>query len=108
MPRDGETPDSADLPALRAWIAEVLFARYPHVTYPGPGRLVAPCWYRHPYAVAELSALYSAWWYAYYNEDAPPTAANDWHKLLAEAATRVGPLITCPPGEHTDDPAVSW
>jgi hypothetical protein len=90
--------------ALLKWVAEVLLPDYPHVTTPGNSRLVSPCWYRHPMAVRELSALHHAWCYAYRDSDAPVTAANDWQKRLAEASARVGAQVKCANGHNDDRP----
>ena len=37
------------------------------------------CWYRHPAAVESLNALRAAWFAAYRDPSARPSAAVDWH-----------------------------
>jgi hypothetical protein len=91
---------------LGSWVNDVLLARYPHVGRQGGARLVAPCWFRHPFAVEEISALFHAWCQTFRDSSASPTAANDWHKRLSEACDRVGLRVKCPPdGHHEDEPA---
>jgi hypothetical protein len=102
---DQQAADAA-WPPLRSWVDQVLTVRYPHVSYTKAGsRLVAPCWYRHPFAVEEISALYHSWCRAFRDPSAPVTDANDWHKRLAEACQRVGQQVKCPPTGHNEDPA---
>lgn len=40
---------------------------------------IPACWYRHPLAVEELTATYSAWRDAYCHGDTPSTALSAWH-----------------------------
>lgn len=40
---------------------------------------IPPCWYRHPVAVEELTALWAGWYMAYHQEE-PNTLASDWHQ----------------------------
>lgn len=42
---------------------------------------IPACWYRHPVAVEELTALWAAWYAAYHQDDSSPNMlAIDWHQ----------------------------
>jgi hypothetical protein len=62
------------LRALGAWVEEVIRERHPEL-YRG----LAPCWYRHPEVLDELTALRAAWFGAYRDSAASATAAIEWH-----------------------------
>lgn len=42
--------------------------------------VIRPCWYRHPVAVEELTALMAAWRAAYCSGDAPADLLIGWHQ----------------------------
>lgn len=88
--------------ALRQWIGDVLFTRYPHVNDPDSGGSVPPCWYRHPAAVEELSALHIAWCGAYRDPKAQSTAGTEWHRRLDEACGRIRQHVSCQSTHHED------
>lgn len=54
------------------WVNSRYFAR----EYTGG---IAPCWYRHPKAVEELTAMWAAWHAAYHDHRKPSPDAADWH-----------------------------
>jgi hypothetical protein len=62
------------LRALGVWVEEVIRQRHPEL-YRG----LAPCWYRHPEVLDELTALRTAWFGAYRDSMASATAAIEWH-----------------------------
>lgn len=56
------------------WFVDAFTARYPlsaEVSLP-------PCWYRHPLAVDELTAVYAAWREAFCGGNRPSTAMAAW------------------------------
>ena len=57
---------------LSEWVAWVR-SRYPLA------RKIPDCWAKHPETVEELTALWLAWQAAYQDNNAPFTAAADWH-----------------------------
>ena len=59
---------------LGTWVEEVIRLRHPEL-YRG----LAPCWYRHPEVLDELTALRAAWFGAYRDSMASATAAIEWH-----------------------------
>jgi Domain of unknown function (DUF4913) len=87
---------------LRSWVDTILVVRYPHTATGKNARLVCSCWYRHPYAVEEITALYVAWLHAYRDPTAPSTAPNDWQRRLSDACGRVSQHVQCAK-EHADD-----
>ncbi len=90
-------------PKLHHWVTTVLVVRYPHVATTESGKaVVPPCWYRHPFIVEELSALWVAWCAAYRDPRAVPSTATTWHKQLDEACRRLAPHVSCT-SEHEDD-----
>jgi hypothetical protein len=91
--------------ALRAWVIDVLFGRYPHTADQHKDAHIPPCWYRHPSAVEELSALHVTWCAAFRDPTAQPTTANEWHRRLTDAVSRIGDQLNCK-GGHYDDSIV--
>jgi len=64
------------LTELREWV-DWLITRY---ELRGEAQTIPPCWYRHPVAVEELTALMVAWHAAYTaDEGAPSDALINWH-----------------------------
>ena len=64
------------LSQLRAWV-DWLITRY---ELRAEAQTIPPCWYRHPVAVEELTALMVAWQAAYTaDEGAPSDALINWH-----------------------------
>jgi hypothetical protein len=59
---------------LGVWVDEVLRGRHPEA-YSELGT----CWFQHPDILDELTALQAAWFAAYRDPAAPPTAAIEWH-----------------------------
>ncbi|MFG2306710.1 hypothetical protein [Actinacidiphila glaucinigra] len=59
---------------LLTWRREVLKVRFPHAY----NKMLAPCWYRHPDVVEELSALYVSWSYAYVDKERSAFRAADF------------------------------
>ena len=41
---------------------------------------IPACWYKHPVAVEELTALWAGWYAAYHQDDSPNMLAIDWHQ----------------------------
>lgn len=61
---------------LREWVDWVSARYLSH----GAIRIPA-CWYRHPVAVEELTALWAGWYAAYHQDDSSPNMlAVDWHQ----------------------------
>jgi hypothetical protein len=81
------------------WVEEVFRQRHPE-EYPKLGR----CWYRHPDAVDELSALRVAWHAVYKAKSPLPTAAIEWHdRWLPGAVARVSKIVnSCKSGGHQE------
>jgi hypothetical protein len=69
---DGEQA-AALLLDVAQWVYDVLW-HYRSVT-----QQLSDCWRRHPSVVEALLALRSAWFAAYHDPEARPTAAVDWH-----------------------------
>ncbi len=64
------------LTQLREWV-DWLITRY---ELRAEAQTIPPCWYRHPVAVEELTALMVAWHAAYsQDESAPSDALINWH-----------------------------
>ena len=72
---------------LVTWIEQVLLPRNPSMLASMPphrsgiarmGGEWAPCWYRHPDAVDELSALYGVWKAAFTGADASAARVAEW------------------------------
>ncbi len=71
------------LSQLRAWV-DWLITRY---ELRAEAQTIPPCWYRHPVAVEELTALMVAWQAAYTaDEGAPSDALINWHDRWLWAA----------------------
>lgn len=87
---------------LRSWV------RWACVRYQLPEQLIPECWWRHPYLVEELSALFASWM-AFF--DAADTGAGPltWLEKLASARTRIREVYgnTCQRG-HMDLPSRTW
>jgi hypothetical protein len=84
---------------LRAWV--VWF----RITFGYDHRVVPPCWYRHPALVELLSALRDHW-LAAYDPLNSPTAASEWHRVLAQLEPRLrewAALTGCTNREHRPD-----
>lgn len=60
---------------LRDWVDWISY-RYLSESY----IRIPACWYRHPVAVEELTALWAAWYAAYHQDDSPNMLAIDWHQ----------------------------
>lgn len=76
-----------------------------HSRYPLRGRLPA-CWWRHPAAVEEVTALYRAWRAAYGDPHAARYLPLDWHaRWLPAALERIRAWVpsSCRAGQHVDD-----
>lgn len=88
---------------LGAWVEEVLRLRHPEL-YRG----LAPCWYRHPEVLDELTALRRAWFGAYRDSMASATAAIEWHdRWLPACLGRCKAAIKsrgCDKNVHDDQP----
>lgn len=87
---------------LREWV-DWLVVRYALTE----STRVPPCWYQHPVAVEELTALWSAWLAAYRTTKHPTQELINWHdRWLWPCLTRLnGPLRVfsgCQNGEHVD------
>ena len=69
-----------------------------------PGREWAPCWYLHPDAVDELSALYGVWKAAFTGSDASAARVAEWRdRWLPGARARLKAILgncTKPGGGH--------
>lgn len=88
--------------ALCGWVEQVLLGRYPIAE-----SVLAPCWYRHPVAVEELSLLYTTWCRAYRVPNAPAERAAEWHdRWLPNVLDRLAPegrWKLCKDGAHRDE-----
>lgn len=60
---------------LRGWV-DWISARYFSESYIH----IPACWYKHPVAVEELTALWAGWYAAYHQDDSPNMLAIDWHQ----------------------------
>jgi hypothetical protein len=72
-------------------------------------RVVPPCWYLHPAQVELLSALRDHWLSAYDPLNSP-TAASEWHRVLAQLEPRLREWAArtgCTTREHRPDPTAS-
>ncbi|MFJ4851685.1 hypothetical protein [Streptomyces sp. NPDC088733] len=78
---------------LLQWRREVLKVRFPQAY----NKMLAPCWYRHPDVVEELSALYVSWSYAYVDKERSAFRAADFlDRRLPFTTQRVVELLaTC-------------
>ena len=91
---------------LRDWV-DWLTVRY---TLNGEHHTIAPCWYAHPVAVEELTALMVAWRAAYSQDEAAPSdALINWHDrwlwpTLHRLNTQLRVWTKCTGGTHTDPP----
>jgi hypothetical protein len=66
--------------AAELWAELDDFVGWVNTRYLLPERLaVKPCWYRHPAAVEELTALMAAWRAAYHGSDRPRDDMAAWH-----------------------------
>lgn len=59
---------------LGVWVDEVLRGRHPEAY-----NELGTCWFQHPDILDELTALQAAWFAAYRDPAAPPTAPIEWH-----------------------------
>ena len=94
---------------LRDWV-DWLTVRY---QLRGEAHTIAACWYRHPVAVEELTALMVAWRGAYLLDQAPPgdTLIN-WHDrwlwpTLHRLNTQLRVWAKCTAGVHQASPSTS-
>ena len=94
---------------LRDWV-DWLTVRY---ELRGEAHAIAACWYRHPVAVEELTALMVAWRGAYLLDQAPPgdTLIN-WHDrwlwpTLHRLNTQLRVWAKCTAGVHQASPSTS-
>ena len=91
---------------LRDWV-DWLVPRY---DLRGEHHTIPPCWYRHPVAVEELTALMVAWRAAYsVDEAAPSDALINWHDrwlwpTLHRLNTQSRTWAKCTGGTHRDPP----
>lgn len=60
---------------LRSWVDWISVRYLAH----GATRIPS-CWYRHPVAVEELTALWAGWYFAYHQKKSPNMLAIDWHQ----------------------------
>lgn len=68
---------------------------------------IRPCWWRHPGAVEELTAL----WHtrvASYGEDTNLKAAMSWQDTMHRSRDRLRPMFVSCRDEHIDAAARSW
>lgn len=65
--------------ARRQWAGLVPWVRWLTDRYPRALRDFPPCWYLHPDALEELSALWAAWMAAYHGDDEPREDLIAWH-----------------------------
>jgi hypothetical protein len=89
---------------LTEWVVWIR-SRYPLA------RRIPPCWAEHPEFVEELTALYLAWQHAYEDNNAPLTAAADWHdRWLPGLLHRLehGPFALDCTNEHRPRPATAY
>ena len=88
---------------LRDWV-DWLITRY---ELRGEDETIPPCWFRHPVAVEELTALMVAWKAAYsQKETAPSDALVNWHDrwlwpTLARLNVQLRVWAKCIGGSHT-------
>jgi hypothetical protein len=69
-------------------------------------RQIPPCWYQHPIAVEELTALMSSWQAAYHGPDTPRDNLLAWHSYwlwpcMDRLSARAG-WQRCRSGQHQD------
>jgi hypothetical protein len=84
---------------LRAWVTWFC------TTFGYDHRVVPPCWYRHSALVELLSALRDHWLSAYDPLNSP-TAASEWHRVLAQLEPRLREWAArtgCTNREHRPD-----
>jgi hypothetical protein len=96
----------AGLESLAKWVDEL------QGQYAAAGDWLVPCWWRHGFAVNELTALHAPWLGVEAREES--SAALDWHEAAEKCRERVRQSIGDGPGctavEHyperavTDDP----
>jgi hypothetical protein len=90
---------AAQWQALRSWVS------WFRTTFAVDHRVVPPCWYRHDAVVELLSALRDHW-RAAYDPLNSPTAASEWHRVLAQLEPRLREWAArtgCTPTEHRPD-----
>jgi hypothetical protein len=85
---------------LVRWLDQQFLPRNPDVLEKagqGLKRAWAPCWYRHPDVVDDLSALYGAWKAAYHGKNRSEARAIEWrNRWLPDTITRLrATLGTC-------------
>ena len=86
------------LAVLTAWVDDGLLARSPE-----DRRRVRPCWYLHPAAVDELTVLYAAWFNAYRDPRATPTAALEYHdRWKPNGLKRIGEILASCARSHSE------
>lgn len=90
---------------LRDWV-DWLITRY-HLD--AEDRAIAPCWYRHPPALEELTALWVSWQAVYHDQDKRPSdALISWHdRCLWPCLRRLNDLKLfgrCATEQHHIDP----
>ena len=84
---------------LRAWVS------WFRTRFGFDHRVVPPCWYRHDALVELLSALRDHW-RAAYDPLNSPTAASEWHRVLAQLEPRLREWAArtgCTRTEHRPD-----
>jgi hypothetical protein len=105
---------------LIEWVNEVLAGVFGAVgEIGGRKHKLAPCWYQHPDAVAELSWLCQEWLRLYRSTKGTPAGAGEWHdRWLPGVIKRLefdSPMADCltegrhvepRPGQAIDDPEV--
>lgn len=80
---DADTPTTHQLLAgLIEWMGRV------YLRYPDAAAGLPDCWLWHPDLIEELLWLQHTWRAAYHDENAPVTAAADWHDRYRPGVTR--------------------